>query len=77
MVEMLCNSMAWSLDVNESMFAEVLEDWEPDCRPQRFKYKDLHIATRGFKDQGLLGSGGFVTVYRGILPISKAKPRLQ
>ncbi|KAK4755207.1 hypothetical protein SAY87_008964 [Trapa incisa] len=21
----------------KSMFAEVLEDWEPDCRPQRFK----------------------------------------
>ncbi|OWM64649.1 hypothetical protein CDL15_Pgr020616 [Punica granatum] len=52
-------------------YAEVLEDWELDYGPHRFKYKDLYIATRGFRDQELLGSGGFGRVYRGILPTSK------
>ncbi|XP_057460658.1 L-type lectin-domain containing receptor kinase IV.1-like [Actinidia eriantha] len=52
-------------------FAEVLEDWELDYGPHRFKYKDLYIATKGFKDKELLGAGGFGRVYRGILPISK------
>ncbi|KAF2303194.1 hypothetical protein GH714_014478 [Hevea brasiliensis] len=40
-------------------FAEVLEDWELDYGPHRFKYKDLYIATKGFRDKELLGSGGF------------------
>ncbi|KAF8015259.1 hypothetical protein BT93_H0918 [Corymbia citriodora subsp. variegata] len=52
-------------------FAEVLEDWERDYGPHRFKYKDLYIATKGFRDQELLGAGGFGRVYRGILPTSK------
>ncbi|GFY82730.1 receptor lectin kinase [Actinidia rufa] len=52
-------------------FAEVLEDWELDYGPHRFKYKDLYIATKGFKDKELLGAGGFGRVYRGILPSSK------
>ncbi|GLT38954.1 hypothetical protein SLA2020_131670 [Shorea laevis] len=39
-------------------FADVVEDWELDYGPQRFKYKDLYVATNGFKDKGLLGSGG-------------------
>ncbi|XP_043712712.1 L-type lectin-domain containing receptor kinase IV.2-like isoform X2 [Telopea speciosissima] len=51
-------------------FAEVLEDWELDYRPHRFKYKDLYIATKGFKDKELLGIGGFGRVYRGVLPTS-------
>ncbi|XP_042486744.1 L-type lectin-domain containing receptor kinase SIT2-like [Macadamia integrifolia] len=54
-------------------FAEVLEDWELDYRPHRFKYKDLYIATKGFKDKELLGTGGFGRVYRGVLPISKTE----
>ncbi|KAA8518937.1 hypothetical protein F0562_016289 [Nyssa sinensis] len=52
-------------------FAEVLEDWEIDYGPHRFKYKDLYIATKGFADRELLGTGGFGNVYRGVLPISK------
>ncbi|KAA8518935.1 hypothetical protein F0562_016291 [Nyssa sinensis] len=52
-------------------FAEVLEDWELDYGPRRFKYKDLYIATKGFRDRELLGTGGFGSVYRGVLPISK------
>ncbi|XP_056170379.1 L-type lectin-domain containing receptor kinase IV.1-like [Syzygium oleosum] len=52
-------------------FAEVLEDWERDYGPHRFKFKDLYIATKGFREQELLGTGGFGRVYRGILPTSK------
>ncbi|XP_043706740.1 L-type lectin-domain containing receptor kinase IV.1-like [Telopea speciosissima] len=52
-------------------FAEVLEEWELNYGPHRFKYKDLYIATKGFKDNELLGVGGFGRVYRGVLPTSK------
>ncbi|XP_044492310.1 L-type lectin-domain containing receptor kinase IV.1-like [Mangifera indica] len=52
-------------------FAEVLEDWELEYGPQRFKYKDLYFATKGFKETELLGSGGFGRVYKGVLPKSK------
>ncbi|XP_030440924.2 L-type lectin-domain containing receptor kinase IV.1-like [Syzygium oleosum] len=54
-------------------FAEVLEDWERDYSPQRFKYKDLYVATKGFRDQELLGTGGFGKVYKGVLPTSKTE----
>ncbi|CAL0304416.1 unnamed protein product [Lupinus luteus] len=46
---------------------EALEEWELDC-PHRFGYKDLHIATKGFKESELLGVGGFGAVYKGVLP---------
>ncbi|VVA94733.1 unnamed protein product [Arabis nemorensis] len=49
---------------------EVLEDWEVQFGPHRFSYKDLHIATKGFKDTELLGKGGFGKVYKGTLPVS-------
>jgi serine/threonine protein kinase len=52
-------------------FSELLEDWELDYGPHRFKFKDLYIATKGFRDKELLGSGGFGRVYKGILPSSK------
>ncbi|KAF7849457.1 hypothetical protein BT93_L0767 [Corymbia citriodora subsp. variegata] len=54
-------------------FAEVLEDWERAYGLHRFKYKDLYVATKGFRDQELLGAGGFGRVYRGVLPTSKAE----
>lgn len=45
---------------------ESLEEWERDC-PHRFSYSDLYKATRGFRDSELVGSGGFGSVYRGVL----------
>ncbi|GLT92583.1 hypothetical protein SLE2022_104140 [Rubroshorea leprosula] len=52
-------------------FADEVEDWELEYGPQRFKYKDLYVATKGFKDKGLLGTGGFGRVYKGVLPTTK------
>ncbi|CAN6203599.1 unnamed protein product [Urochloa humidicola] len=52
-------------------YAEVREDWEVEFGPHRFSYKDLFYATEGFKDEYLLGIGGFGRVYKGILPVSK------
>ncbi|KAL6606504.1 hypothetical protein ACP70R_042157 [Stipagrostis hirtigluma subsp. patula] len=54
------------------MYAEVKEDWEDEFGPHRFSYKDLFHATDGFSDRRLLGTGGFGSVYRGVLP-SKAE----
>ncbi|XP_073154333.1 L-type lectin-domain containing receptor kinase S.4 [Henckelia pumila] len=47
--------------------AEVIESWELEIGPHRYKYQELKKATRGFKDSELLGSGGFGRVYRGTL----------
>ncbi|XP_017414695.1 lectin-domain containing receptor kinase VI.4 [Vigna angularis] len=46
---------------------ETLEDWEMDC-PHRFRYRDLHLATKGFVESQLIGVGGFGSVYKGVLP---------
>ncbi|XP_057829151.2 L-type lectin-domain containing receptor kinase SIT2-like [Cryptomeria japonica] len=44
------------------------EEWEMEYWPHRFSYKDLHIATKGFRDEQVLGCGGFGRVYKGVLP---------
>ncbi|XP_073013379.1 receptor like protein kinase S.2 [Typha latifolia] len=36
--------------------------------PRIFSYSELYIATNGFSDKEVLGSGGFGRVYRGVLP---------
>ncbi|XP_066338949.1 L-type lectin-domain containing receptor kinase SIT2-like [Miscanthus floridulus] len=46
-------------------FAEEEEDWEIEYGPHRIRYKDLHAATRGFRD--VIGEGGFGRVYHGVL----------
>ncbi|KAG2253795.1 hypothetical protein Bca52824_083931 [Brassica carinata] len=51
-------------------FLEVIEDWEVQFGPLRFTYKDLFIATKGFKNSELLGRGGFGKVFKGVLPLS-------
>lgn len=52
-------------------YAELREDWEVEFGPHRFSYKDLYHATEGFKNENLLGVGGFGRVYKGTLPVSK------
>lgn len=53
--------------IRKMKYREVREDWEQEYGPQRFCYKDLYIATKGFRDRELLGVGGFGKVYRGVL----------
>lgn len=50
-----------------------IEDWEVDIGPHRFSYKELKQATKGFKDKGLLGFGGFGRVYKGTIPNSETE----
>ncbi|KAF3790527.1 L-type lectin-domain containing receptor kinase S-4 [Nymphaea thermarum] len=47
--------------------ADIMEGWELEY-PHRFSYRELYAATRGFREKELLGSGGFGSVYKGVLP---------
>ncbi|CAG7859709.1 unnamed protein product [Brassica rapa] len=50
---------------------EELEDWETEFTKNRVKFKDLYSATEGFKEKDVLGSGGFGSVYKGVMPNTK------
>ncbi|CAA2997656.1 L-type lectin-domain containing receptor kinase S.4-like isoform X1 [Olea europaea var. sylvestris] len=52
---------------------DVIEPWELDIGPHRYSYRELKKATGGFKDEELIGLGGFGRVYKGTLPNTNAK----
>ncbi|KAL1220234.1 putative L-type lectin-domain containing receptor kinase II.2 [Cardamine amara subsp. amara] len=52
----------------KNKYAEVLEEWEKEYSPQRLSFRTLFKATKGFKENRLLGAGGFGKVYKGELP---------
>ncbi|CAH2077623.1 unnamed protein product, partial [Thlaspi arvense] len=60
-------TISYMLFLKRKKLIEVLEDWEVQFGPHRFAYKDLYIATKGFKNSELLGKGGFGKVYKGRL----------
>ncbi|KFK34005.1 hypothetical protein AALP_AA5G089400 [Arabis alpina] len=51
----------------KKQYAEVFEQWEQEYSPQRFFFKTLFKATKGFKENRVIGVGGFGKVYRGDL----------
>ncbi|KAJ6325213.1 hypothetical protein OIU76_012323 [Salix suchowensis] len=53
--------------------ADVTEAWELDIGPHRFSYQELKKATKNFRDEELLGFGGFGKVYKGTLPKSNTE----
>ncbi|KAK3206283.1 hypothetical protein Dsin_020329 [Dipteronia sinensis] len=50
--------------VRKKKYEEIYEDWEREYGPQRFSYKNLYKATRGFNDTEIIGKGGFGKVYK-------------
>ncbi|KAF8097764.1 hypothetical protein N665_0281s0027 [Sinapis alba] len=59
-------AISFMLFLKRKKLMEVLEDWEVQFGPHRFAYKDLYVATKGFKNSELLGKGGFGKVYKGM-----------
>ncbi|CAN1231370.1 L-type lectin-domain containing receptor kinase IV.2 [Linum grandiflorum] len=60
---LLIGSIAATVYFTRKRYEELHEDWEEQYGPQRFSYRDLHRATKGFNQ--VLGSGGFGKVYKG------------
>ncbi|KAL1206780.1 Lectin-domain containing receptor kinase VI.3 [Cardamine amara subsp. amara] len=50
---------------------DMLEEWEIN-HPHRLRYKDLYAATDGFKENRIIGTGGFGTVFRGSISSSSS-----
>ncbi|ERN09655.1 hypothetical protein AMTRI_Chr08g160290 [Amborella trichopoda] len=56
--------------VRRGTYEEIVEDWELEYGPHRFSYKEISMATNGFRDEELIGFGGFGKVYKGVMPDS-------
>lgn len=67
LVIVLCISL---YSLQRLKYKDVLEDWELQCS-HRFPYRELYKATKGFKESEIIGSGGFGSVYKGVLPATK------
>ncbi|XP_050262941.1 L-type lectin-domain containing receptor kinase S.4-like [Quercus robur] len=72
LVIILVSGLAFYL-IRKIKKADVIEAWELDIGPHRFSYKELEKATRGFRDNELLGFGGFGRVYKGTLSNSNTQ----
>ncbi|WZZ21457.1 hypothetical protein YC2023_122844 [Brassica napus] len=60
-------SLVYFIARRRRQFSEELDDWENGMN-NRLIFKDLYYATQGFKEENLLGSGGFGRVYKGMMP---------
>nr|XP_018680018.1 PREDICTED: probable receptor-like serine/threonine-protein kinase At5g57670 isoform X1 [Musa acuminata subsp. malaccensis] len=60
--------------VRESQPIHHLFDAEPPCKPtwRCFSYEEIHRATGGFRQENLVGRGGYAEVYRGVLEDGQA-----
>ncbi|XP_057868437.2 L-type lectin-domain containing receptor kinase SIT1 [Cryptomeria japonica] len=53
--------------VKEIKEREKIEEWELEFWPHRIPYKELKAATQNFRNDQLVGCGGFGRVYKGVL----------
>jgi hypothetical protein len=49
--------------IKRGKYREKIEGWEQEFWPHRFTYKELSVATSGFRDENVLGKGGFGKKY--------------